>query len=270
LDVSFSNLIYFEETYDLKKPETRTIDVSFCRVLYDKVDTTLDAIHAGDSIIVVSYKDEGRRIPEPRKGASIESQLAAFPSPIIADEIHIKPKGKPVKEEPVAKKKTEDEKKGMTWQEMLMLATKVTVAAISLILLIPLLFLLYLLIRSGLANNPKSKADQVYRAALYRFHMAGVERGMETPLEYARGKVNAAFKAGFEEFMHVYLRLKYGPGTLLSGDNEIINKFAAAYGPAITKYAGFFNAFVNYFNLLRAGRYFFRPEKVELQNQTFL
>ena len=124
--------------------------------------------------------------------------------------------------------------------------------------------------RAAFAGNPMSKADQVYRAALYRFHMAGIERGMETPLDYARAKVDSAFNAGFEEFMHVYLRLKYGPGTLLAGDQEVINKFAAAYGPSVSKHLGFFNVIVKYFNLLLAGRYFFRPEKIELQNQPSL
>jgi hypothetical protein len=270
LDVSFSNLIYFDEAYDLDKPVTRTIDASICRILYDKVDTTLEAIHAGDSIIVVSYKDEGRVIPQPRKGVSIESQLASFPVPIIADEVHIKPKGKTRKDEPLTKKKTEQEEKGMTWQEMIKLGAQIAVGAILIIFLLPLLILIYLLIRSAFASDPASKADQIYRAALYRFHMAGVERGSETPLEYARMKVDPTFSAGFEEFMHVYLRLKYGPGTLLTGDKEIINKFAASYGASINKRAGFFRIILNYFNLLLAGRYFFRSEKIELQNQTSL
>ncbi|MEJ0057065.1 MAG: transglutaminase-like domain-containing protein [Bacteroidota bacterium] len=47
LEVSFDNIIYFDEKHVLKKPVTRTIDVSMCRVLYDKKDTTLSIISAG-------------------------------------------------------------------------------------------------------------------------------------------------------------------------------------------------------------------------------
>ncbi|HWA35512.1 MAG TPA: DUF4129 domain-containing protein, partial [Cyclobacteriaceae bacterium] len=244
----------------------RTIDVSMCRVLYDKKDTTLSVISAGDSVVVVSYKDEAKRIPKPRAGISIEDQIDNFPKPIVADEIHIKSKDKAKKEDAVRKKKKAEEK-GMTAKEILVLAAKILGSAILLVMLLPFLFFIYLMLRLSMASEAKAKADRAYQAALYRFHMAGVEREGETPLEYAQTKVDPAFSAGFAEFMNVYLRLKYGSNTLREGDQEVIGRFTSAVGPAIRKTRGVFNVFVGYFDVLRAVRYFQKPESNDLENQ---
>ncbi len=104
LNASFKSLIYFNKTFLLNKTFTRSVDASLCRVLYNKRDTTFSAIHPGDSLIIVSYKDEAKKIPQPRAGVSIESQINEFPSPIIADEIHIRGKEKEKKKNDAAKK----------------------------------------------------------------------------------------------------------------------------------------------------------------------
>jgi transglutaminase-like putative cysteine protease len=267
LDVSFSKLIYFDRESTLSKPVSRTIDASLCRVLYDKKDTTLSTIKAGDSVVVVSYKDDAKRIPKPRSGLSIEQQIDGFPKPIVADEIHIKSKDAGKKDEPVRKKKKEEEK-GMTAKEIITLAAKIFAGAILLMLLLPMLFFVYLMIRLALTSDSKAKADRAYQAALYRFHMAGVEREGETPLDYAETKVDPIFNARFGDFMNVYLRLKYGSSTLREGDQDTIDSFAASVGPAIRSSRGFFNVFMSYFNVLLALRYFQKPDSNEFENQS--
>jgi len=270
LNVSFGRIIYFDKPYDLQKTFTRTVDVSACRVLYDKKDTTLSCIKAGDSLIVVSFKDEARKIPQPRPGVAIETQVEDFPRPIIADEIHIKPRAVKAKKETARENQIRKEEKKLTWQEILTWAGTLFAVAVVLILLFPLLYLIYLLARLGLAKKPTSKADRVYRAALYQFHMAGVERSNETPLDYAKAKVDPEFHCGFEEFMNVYLRLKYGNRTLLEHDDEIIQRFAKSVGPAIRKTKGFFQTGIRYFNILLAGRFFLKSGNNEYDNQTGL
>jgi hypothetical protein len=100
----------------------------------------------------------------------------------------------------------------------------------------------------------------VYRAALYRFHMAGFEREAETPLEYAQQKIDPAMNAGFAEFMRLYLRLKYANGSLREGDEAIISNFNQSVAPSIRKTKGFFKSTIIYFYALRALRYFQQPE----------
>ena len=180
LDASFQEIIFHNNTYQLKQPPTRKIDASLCRILYNERDTTLQALKAGDSVIIVSYKDEAKFIPQPRGGVSIDQQVREFPSPIIADEIHIRGEEKEKKENDDGGKKTEKEEKKLTWQEIAWLAAKIVGSVFALILLLPLIFLLYCMARIALASSPTAKANAWYRATLYRLHMAGFERERET------------------------------------------------------------------------------------------
>ena len=137
-----------------------------------------------------------------------------------------------------------------------------------LLLMLPLLYLVYRLMRIALAREPHSRADEVYRAALYRFHMAGIERDNETPLDYARAKVDPAFGADFEEFMRLYLRLKYAGGGVRPGDTDLIDRFVKTAGSGIHKKNGFIPTLLSYFNVVRAIRYFQQPEKPFYENQS--
>lgn len=269
LSVAFNELIFLNTPHQLKKTFTRSIDASLCRVLYDKRDTTFAAIQPGDSLIIVSYKDEAKVIPLPRKGVSIEIQVDGFPSPIMADEIHIRPHKKDAKKDDNAKGKgVKEEEKKITWQEIAWIAGQVVIGSLLLVLLLPMLYLMYRLLRVSFAGNPNAKADQVYRTALYRFHMAGVERENETPLDYACTKVDTAFNSNFEEFMRMYLRLKYSNGSVRPGDNEIIDRLAKTIGFSIRKKKGFFKSIVTYFNVFLALRYFQQPEKIDYETSS--
>ncbi|MBL7846293.1 MAG: hypothetical protein JNL40_02400 [Cyclobacteriaceae bacterium] len=264
ITATFQSFLYLEKPYQLQNPLTRPIDVSICRVLYNKKDTTLSALHAGDSVIIVSYKDESREIPPLKKGIPIDPQVAAFPVPIVADEIHIHRKEEEKKKEDTGGGLTKDEaKKKITLEEIAWMAAKGAAAIVVLMLLFPLLFLLYRLLRISLAGHATSKADQVYRAALYRFHMAGYEREAETPLNFARTVIDPQLQAGFADFMNVYLRLKYSGQALRPEDKDVVQEFNKRIGPSIRTKTGILRAFVNYFNLPRALRYFQNPVSTE-------
>ncbi len=266
LTASFQMLIYLDKTYALKSPIARPVDASLCRVLYDKKDTTLQAIQPGDSIIIVSYKEESRKIPPFRKGIPIDVQVSQFPLPIIADEIHIQPKAKEKKKDETGGGLIEEEEKKVTWQEIAWIAAKSVTGILVMIMLLPVLYLIYRMVRIMLSGEGASRADSVYQAALYRFHMAGLERETETPLDYARTKVDPATQAGFEEFMRLYLRLKYSRESIRPEDHEQVNRFAKAVGPAIRKKNGLARTTMNYLNLALASRYFQLPQSSEHEN----
>lgn len=263
ITASFKSFLYLEKPYSLTQPMTRAIDASLCRVIYDKRDTTLAALQPGDSIIIVSYKDEARQVPPLRKGSSVDAQVAAFPTPIIADEIHITPKKKEKKKEEGGRSTLEEDEKKLTWQEVAWMAAKVAAALAILIILFPILYLIYRLLRVMLAGSPASKADTIYRAALYRFHMAGLERETETPLDYARTSVDPQLQAGFEAFMMMYLKLKYSTANMQPEDIRRAREFSRRIGPAIRSKYGVARTALNYFNLPRAIRYFQQPQSPE-------
>jgi transglutaminase-like putative cysteine protease len=263
LEVSFNKVIFFNDDYRLDKTTTRTIDASVCRVLYGKKDTTLSCIRPGDSLIVVSYDDAAKQVPQPKQGMSIDDQVAGFPKPIVADEIHIKLREEDRKKEEQKNKKQEPKKeeKGLTWGQIFIRIGIIVGGLIVLLFLIPASWLFWLMLRFSSAKNTKSKADTAYRLALYHFHMAGVERGHETPLDYAVTKADPAFNNGFGAFMNVFLRLKYANGQVMPGDDELIRRFGKSIRPAAKKKIGFFKMIWNYFNIFRAQRFFRRPEE---------
>ncbi|MBS1488097.1 MAG: transglutaminase domain-containing protein [Bacteroidetes bacterium] len=263
LTASFKNLIFQNTPYELNKIFTRPVDASLCRVLYNKRDTTLAAISPGDSLIIVSYKDEAKQIPQPQAGVAIESQVEKFPSPIIADEIHIRGKEKQAAKKDTAKKKNNQPEKKITLKDIAWVSGFTLGSALLLLLLFPLLYLTYRTIRLALASKGTAKADQLYRATLYRLHMAGMERETETPLEYAEKKIDPSLAINFAGFMKMYLRLKYAQRNLSEEDNRQINQLAKEIGPALRKKNGFIKSFINYFKVGRAIRYFQSPTETE-------
>lgn len=263
MTASFKDLIFQNTTYRLNKIFTRPVDASLCRVLYNKRDTTLAAIKPGDSLIIVSYKDEARSIPRPQPGVAIETQVENFPSPVIADEIHIRGKEKQAGKKEAGKKKNQEPEKKITLKEIAWVSGITVGSFLFLILLFPLLYLLYRLLRLALASKGSAQADQLYRATLYRLHMLGLERDTETPLEYAEKKIDPEMATDFSGFMRTYLRLKYAPGNLTEDDQQQISGFAKKIGTAIRQKKGFFKRLSNYFNVVRAIRYFQQPSETE-------
>ncbi len=268
LSATFKSLLFHNTPFELANSEQKDIDATLCRVLYGDKDTTFQAIQPGDSVIIVSYKDEAKRIPPLRPGVKIEQQVAGFPTPIIADEIHIRPREKEEKKKEDTGRPAKQEEPKIDWKKIGMVAAKLFVSLILLLIFAPLLFLLYRLLQVALANKETARADEVYRMALYRLHMAGVERGNDTPLHYAQQKVDPLLGTSFANFMRLYLRLKYTQSSLRPGDGEIIEQSRKELGPALHRHFGWGRITLNYFNLLQAWRYFQQPADTDNENST--
>ncbi len=268
LSASFRSLLFHNTPFELANSQQKNIDATLCRVLYGEKDTTFQAIQPGDSVIIVSYKDEAKRIPALRPGVKIEQQVAGFPAPIIADEIHIRPREKAEKKEDTSGRPTKPEEPKTDWKKIGVLTAKAIGSILILLIFAPLLYLLYRLGRVALATKDTARADEVYRMALYRLHMAGLARGTDTPLNYAQQKVDPLLGTSFADFMRMYLRLKYTQGQLRSGDGEVIDTFRKGLGPALHNHFGPGRIFINYFNLLQAWRYFQQPIANDNENST--
>jgi hypothetical protein len=260
IDVSFRRLVFFNDDFTLEEPVTRTIDASVCRVLYGKKDTTLSCIKPGDSLVIVSYDDAAKKVPVPDMSKSIDEQVAGFPKPIIADEIHIKVRAEDRKQEEKKKEEKKDKAEGSNAKLIGLIIGLILGLLIALPLGFPRFWRFWLLLRVRLASDPKAKADWVYRMALYEFHMSGIERGQETPLEYAITKTDPVLGVNFTQFMQMYLRMKYTNRTLLPGDKEIIDRMGNAIRPAVRKKFGMIKTYYKFYNISRALRFFRKPD----------
>lgn len=260
LDATFRDLIFHNTPHELTSPITLNIDASLCRIVFNEHDTTFSAIQPGDSLIVVSYKDDAKKVPLPRAGVGIDQQVQNFPRPLPADEIHIHRKEE--KKESDSTRVKQKAKPPTDWLAIGKVTAIIVLVFVVLVMLSPGLYLFYLMGRVKMSAMP-ARADWIYRAALYRLHMAGIFRDQETPLQYARQKVDPSLGLTFTSFMNTYLRMKYSVKPVDSGEQDEMNAFHDKVGPALRKTLGFIRIFGNYFRLWRAYLYFQQPSHTE-------
>lgn len=260
LDATFRELIFHNTPHKLTEPLTLNIDASLCRIVFNERDTTFAAVQAGDSIIVVSYKDEAKKIPAPRAGVAIDQQIQKFPQPLPADEIHIHRKEE--KKDGAGQRITETKKRPIDWWAVARVTAVVVLVALLLVVLSPAFYLGYLLVRVRLAAMP-ARADWIYRATLYRLHMAGIFRDNETPLRFAQQKVDPQLGLSFTAFMTIYLRMKYSAQPVEISEQESMNLFHRQVGPALRQKAGVIKSVLHYLRLWRAYLYFQQPASAE-------
>ncbi|HNP78660.1 MAG: transglutaminase-like domain-containing protein [Cyclobacteriaceae bacterium] len=265
---SFKELIFQDKPFGLKEPGQLRLDASQSRVVLNDKDTTFAVLKPGDSIIVIAYKDESKQLPRVQAGVPIEQQLRNFPNPVHVDEIHVRKKEKEKKQEDGKGTTAETKEPTLTWQQIAVITAKAIGVLLLMILLLPLAYLIYRKLRTSLTSDPLRKADQVYRTVLYQLHMSGLERDAATPLEYATQQVDPVLHIGFEDFMRMYLRLKYAGQGIQPGDLELIQSTYVKTGPAIRQHLGIGKTILTYFNLLLAARFLQRPAPPEYETST--
>jgi hypothetical protein len=273
LTVRFSNLIFFNDEYHLQSEREEDVDATLCRFVYGNIDTTFDAIHKGDTIFVVSWDDAAKDVPEPDPTKSIEEQMKNFPWPMIADEIYILKKLPPKKEEDQKKGEEEQEEVIYDWTPVWKILFIVFVALVVGVVFFPLGYLVVLMMRVRRAGTTRIKAEAVYRAALYTYHMSGEELQAQTALSYATERVDPKYGTYFSEFVNVYLRLKYSGLPERDSDSTTINNFNSVFRAMVRGKLNVFVAFFRWFNLMRALRYFRAPEalteSIQDENQPY-
>lgn len=260
LNIRFSNLVFFNEEYHLDEEQEQEVDATLCRFVYGNIDTTFDAIHKGDTVFVISWDDAAKDVPEPDPGKSIEEQMRSFQWPMIADEIYIQKQLPPKQDEDKENDKEKQEEQKKDWRTMLYILLGLGAIALLLVIFFPLIYLLRLRMKISSAHSVKDKAEAVYRAALYQYHMSGFELSTQTALSYAEERVDPAFGTRFSDFIHVYLRLKYSGTPERDGDDTVITTFNQSFRSQVRAKLNSFKSMFRWFHLPRALRYFRNPE----------
>jgi protein-glutamine gamma-glutamyltransferase len=262
LTARFREINFHGEDYELASEVQKRFDISLCRVKYGLKDTTLAALLPNDSVIIVCYNDQTRKVPQPRNGTAIGDQVNGFDEPIIADELHIKLRPVPEKQLPPKPKPKPPVKKEPTdIPFILWTAGGIAVGLTLLLFMLPALVWMWLRMRVRSAKNLTEKADRIYRLALFTFHQTTAERSNETPLAYAAEKIDPKLGAGFVSFMQTYLKLKYAGATPTSADEQSINTFWPAFIEKTQKNArGTFRWWLKFSDLSKAQRFLRRPQ----------
>ncbi len=233
--------------------------------LNDK-DTTLQAAHEGDSVVIVSYRTDLNADAEEITPEKAKQQLEQLANPFPADEIHIRVKVPDEKKED--KQKTPEQKDGKSdWS---MLWWSLGILGVFLILnvcLLPLHIYFFLRMRVGRARGLADKADRIYKLVLYFLHQTAHERGNETVTHYAATKIDPVYAIQLTEFMHLVQRLKYSGLPATAADEQLIQTFYPQCIERVRAKHGVFKMLMRLLHPARAHRYFRRPADAHLPEQ---
>lgn len=258
-DVRFTKVVFFNDEYQLEEEQQRSVDASLCRIVYGKKDTTLSAIHAGDTVFIVSWDDAAKDVPEPDPDKSIDEQVNNFQWPMIADEIYILKKKEELKSKEKVDTPPTEKKTAFDWKGLLRIGFYSIVILLVGFLLFPLFWYLFLLNRVRKSEATKIFAENVYRLSLYVYHMSGVELKTETSAEYAK-RADEKFKSEFSRFVLVYLKLKYSQQQLSESENLEIRNYNAIFRSVLNQSLSFGMKLKRWFNVFKMLRYFQTPE----------
>jgi hypothetical protein len=251
--------VFFNDEYQLDEEQQRSVDASLCRIVYGKKDTTLSAIHAGDTVFIVSWDDMAKDVPEPDPDKSIDDQVNNFQWPMIADEIYILKKKEELKSKEKVDTPPTEKKTAFDWKGLLRIGIYSVVILVVGFLLFPSFWYLLLLNRVRKSDATKIFAENVYRLSLYVYHMSGVELKTETSAEYAQ-RADEKFKSEFSHFVLVYLKLKYSQQQLSESENLEIRNYNATFRNSLNQALSFGMKIKRWFNVLKMLRYFQAPE----------
>lgn len=262
LSVRFSKVVFFNDEYQLEEEQNRNVDASLCRIVYGKKDTSLSAIHAGDTVFIVSWDDLAKDVPEPDPNKSIDDQVNNFDWPLIADEIYILKKNE--------EKKTDKKEKGdqltkeepFDWTKLAFYGLMMLAGLMLTALLFPLIWLLILSGRVKHGSDSFSFSESVYRLSLYVYHMSGAELKAETSMEFAV-RADAQFNTRFRNFVMVYLKLKYSREQITASEQNLITEYESAFRSKLNDALSAKVRIFRWFNIFRAIRYFKTPEPTE-------
>ncbi|TND08891.1 MAG: hypothetical protein FD123_1745 [Bacteroidetes bacterium] len=255
--------IFYDKDFLLPKEMEFAFDAAQAKVVDEKGPRSLKEAHKGDSILVIAYDDASKRVPRPTPGVTPEQQVMRADQPVIADEIHL---------EPIAElKKPETQKKkplptSFSWWTLLWGGLGLLAFLLLLFFLIPTICYLWYRSKARNSKTPKEKAYWIYRYSMFTFNQLGILRDeTETPLEYAREKIDKTFQCNFEAFMRVYLKVKYANLPPDNYDEEVMAVYLPAFAkPVFAKYK-FHKLLAKFLNVSLTHRFLKRPREEKNQ-----
>ena len=254
VDVSVSQLIYHDKTFELKQPVMLDMDVSLAIVSKDTGQVPLSELKKGNEITALSFSEQFKNI-ELKDTNSYEEILKKIPNPAPIDEIKIidstKEKqsvNKEIKKQPVSITK-------IVWISIATLAL-----FILLIFSLPWLIFTWFSYKAKHTKAIRQKAYWSYNAATYYCNQLGYSREEMSPTQFAKEKIDAKFKTNFNSFMKVYLKSKYSQEALTSSEENIVQNFYSPFYKIIKDKTPFKERFSKFLNFYRTINFFSKPK----------
>ena len=259
MHMSVKQFVFHDNEYKLATPVSLAMDMHAATVYKDSIAIPLQKVQKGDEGTAVSYADALKN-QQVSIGESAPAVVRSFPALVPLDEVYMKRRDTLT---PKEKQQQEAMAKPVSVQHMLWVASGILGAIILLLLLAPVLVLRYYIARYNRDKADGNKPYWAYRAATYYLHMAGINRGTRTPMQFARDVVDPQLGTTLTAFMNIYLKKKYAKQPLNPNEQQYVNGFLKPFLRTAGRNIKFKKRFWGFLNPIRSAGFFVMPEEDE-------
>ncbi len=229
VEMSVSQMIYHDKTFELKEPVDLDMDVSLTTISRDSGQVSLGELKPGNQITALSFSDQFKNVML-KDSNDYKEIFAKIPKPAPIDEIKII---ESTQEKQATKPIKKTQPPGIA--KIIWMLVSVIAFLILLLFSMPWLIFKWLEFKAKRSKTDKQKAYYSYVAATYYLNQLGYSRDETPPAQYAREKIDQRFSTSFFSFMQVYLKTKYSNEPLTASEQNIVEGF---YKPFYKKVKG--------------------------------
>lgn len=215
------HVVFKDKTYLPVASTNLNMDLHIAVIRRDSTEVPLSDMKPGDSATAVSYADAFKNLAA-RDGEDAASLIKRLPDPEPIDEVYLRKTLKQQKEEKIAAAQVP---KPTDWRQVAVNTVILVSALVLLFFLLPVFVYAYYRLRNRTANAHNQKAYWTYKTLGFYLNQVGVRRGNETPMQYAKDKVDPALGTEYSKFMNIYLKQKYAKQALTDTEAGYVSRF---------------------------------------------
>ena len=255
VEMSVSQMIYHDKTFDVKEPVHLDMDISLATVSRDSGEVPLGQLQKGNEITALSFSEQFKNIAL-KDTNSYEEIFEKIPNPAPIDEIKILDTSQ---EKQAVKKEVPRQPKSLA--QLAWIGGTIILSCILFIFSLPWLLFRWLDRKAKKATVIGQKAYWSYQAATYYLNQLGRSRKDVTWLVFAQEKIDPEFSTSFAAFMQVYLKTKYSNTPLTDAEKRTVLDFYRPFYNTVKSQVPFkqrFSKFLNYYRTI----HFFSKSKI--------
>lgn len=218
-------------------------DVNQAKVFAGEQAISLANVQLGDTAVMVSFDYKLGRIRKKNSNESIANYMKRFPDPVTIMEVHV-----PEIEEAALEKTPEEEEdsaiKTITDWSIYIIA--LILLALFILVLSPICYYWWLSKKAKNNNSIVSLSEVNYKNAHFVLNQMGIPRGYQTPMVYARDRIDPKFGTHFEAFIQIYQKLKYSDDELTQDEVDLVRGFHADFNQKVLSQYSKSERFINF------------------------
>ncbi|MCE3281446.1 MAG: hypothetical protein K0Q66_183 [Chitinophagaceae bacterium] len=254
MQLQVDKLLYHDKELNPDKTTSLTLDLSIATVIRDSGAVSIGELKKGMDVVAVSYVESIKELP-PLPNDNFRSIIEKLPNPVPIDEIKIMEQREKEKVSP----QLEEEKKSLSWWQIMWIGIGIIVGFIVLLFAAPYLLWCYYNMKAKQNADPKTKAYRVNRASMFYLNQVGWARTNLGPFEYA-DSIDKRFGTSLSGFNNAYQKIKYSTQPLTGQETNTITGFYPGFIRQVRKLLPFKMRFSRFLNLYHTIHFFTQPK----------